>query len=151
MDSLAPLLIALGILWMAGFAFVHFRAVAKASASETWPAVMGRVSRSEVIVEEDRDGEGATWYNPTVAYSYEVAGETLEGSRIRFANMRRGSRKKADEIAARYRVGAPVTVRYNPEKRGEAVLETAKPGPLYLVLAMGGLVFVAVGLLVGSV
>ena len=65
--------------------------------------------------------------------------------------MRRGSRKKAEEIIARYRIGDPVTVRYNPAKPNEAVLETQKPGPIYLILALGGLVFVAVGLAWNSI
>jgi hypothetical protein len=150
MEIVGPLLLAFGFIWMAGFAFVHVRAVGKARASETWPTTIGKVVSSEVLVEENRDGEGSTWYNPVVAYSYSVAGRAFEGSRIRFANMRRGSRRKADEIAGRYRVGTPVTIRYNPEKPGEAVLETQKPGPLYLVLALGGLVFIAVGLLIGA-
>src|SRR5688500_14296273 len=143
MEWLAPLLIALGVVWMAGLAFIHFRAVRKAQASETWPTTIGRIVSSEILVEESRDDEGTTWYNPVVAYSYSVAGRTIEGSRIRFANMRRGSRKKAEEVLAPYRPGAPVTVRYNAGKPEEAVLETCKPGPLYLVLALGGLVFVA--------
>ena len=149
MESIGTLLLILGLLWLAGFVFIHFRAVAKARASETWPTAMGKVSRSEVIVEEDKDGEGSTWYNPVVAYSFNVAGATVQGSRIRFANMRRGSRKKAEEILARYPAGETVTVRYNPEKPSEAVLESQKPGPLYLVMALAGLIFVAVGLLWG--
>ena len=152
MESIGTLLLLFGLLWLGGFAFIHFRAVAKAKASETWPTAMGKLTRSEVVVEEDRDRDGSdtTWYNPVVAYSYEVAGEKILGSRIRFANLRRGSRKKAEEIVARYRAGDNVTVRYNPEKPKEAVLETQKPGPLYLVLAMAGLVFMAVGLILGA-
>jgi hypothetical protein len=150
MDPLAPSLIALGVVWMAGLAFIHVRAVGKAKASETWPTTIGKILSSEVLVEESRDGEGSTWYNPVVAYSYSAAGRTIEGSRIRFGNVRRGSQKKAEAVLANYRPGAPVTVRYNPEKPDEAVLETQKPGPLYLVLALGGLVFIAVGLLVGA-
>ena len=152
MDSIGTLLALFGLLWLAGFAFIHFRAVAKAKASETWPTAMGTLTRSEIVVEEDsdRDGGTTTWYNPVVAYSYNVAGEAIEGSRIRFANMRRGSRKKAEEVLARYRAGDNVTVRYNPEKPKEAVLESQKPGPLYLVMALAGLIFIAAGLLWGS-
>ena len=150
MESPAPSLIAVGVIWMAAFVFLHVRAVRKAKASETWPTTIGKIVSLEVLVEECRDGEGSDWYNPVVAYSYSAAGRTMEGSRIRFGNVRRGSQKKAEAVLASYRVGAPVSVRYNPEKPDEAVLETQKPGPLYLVLALGGLVFVAVGLIVGA-
>src|SRR5688572_706551 len=101
MEIIGPLLLAFGLAWMAGFAFIHFRAVGKARAAETWPTTIGRIVSSEVIVEESRDDEGSTWYNPVVAYSYSVAGRALEGSRIRFANMRRGSRAKAEAIIGR--------------------------------------------------
>jgi hypothetical protein len=152
LESIGTLLALFGLLWLAGFAFIHFRAVAKAQASETWPTAMGTLTRSEIVVEEDSDQDGGTttWYNPVVAYSYNVAGEAIEGSRIRFATMRRGSRKKAEEVLARYRAGDNVTVRYNPEKPKEAVLESQKPGPLYLIMALAGLIFIAFGLLWGS-
>ena len=152
MESIGTLIMLFGLLWLAGFIFIHFRAVSKARASETWPTAMGKLTRSEVLVEEDRDRDGSsrTWYNPVVAYSYSVAGQAIEGSRIRFANMRRGSRKGAEEVLARYRLGDSVTVRYNPEKPNESVLESRKPGPVYLILALGGLVFVIVGWFLNS-
>ncbi len=142
----------LGLAWMGLFAFIHFRAVAKAKASETWPTTSGQVLTSAVVEEEsnDRDGSSTTWYNPAVTYSYNAGTGTLQASRIRFANMRKGSRKKAEEIIARYPVGSTPVVRYNPEKPSEAVLETERPGPLYLVMAAFGLLFVVFGLLWGS-
>lgn len=45
-------MLALGILWVAGFGFAHFRAVGKAKAAQAWPAAAGRVVSSEVV--EDR-------------------------------------------------------------------------------------------------
>jgi hypothetical protein len=37
-------------------------------------------------------------------------------------------------------------VRYNPDRPEECVLETRKPGPIYLVMAAFGLLFVGFGL-----
>ena len=140
--------VALGLLWTAGFAWAHFRAVGKAKAAESWPSTLGKVISSEVRVEEstDRHGGTTTWYNPVVSYSYSAGGRQLHGDRLRFGNPRSGSRKKADEAVARYAVGSSPAVRYNPERPEECVLETAKPGPTYLIMALGGLVFIAVGL-----
>ena len=42
-------LLLLGLLWVAGFGFAHFRAVGKANAAETWPTAAGRVLSSEVV------------------------------------------------------------------------------------------------------
>ena len=152
MDYVGPGLLLLGILWIAGFGFVHYRALAKAKAAETWPVAAGRVVSCEVIEEEstDRDGGTSTWYNPVVTYSYAAGGRELTGRRLRFGNYRSASRKKAEAALVPYPVGASPQVRYNPEKPEECVLETKKPGPIYLVMALFGLLFVGFGLLWGS-
>lgn len=139
--------IAVGLLWMGGFTWAYFSAAGKAKASENWPSTLGKVISSEVRVEESRDRRGgtSTWYNPVVSYSYSAGGQKLHGDRLRFGNPRSGSRRKADEAVARYPVGSSPAVRYNPERPEECVLETTRPGPIYLIMALGGLVFVAVG------
>lgn len=145
-------LLLLGILWMAGFGYAHFRAAAKARAAETWPTATGRVLSSEVVEEEstDREGGSTTWYNPVVTYAYTAGGRELTGRRLRFGNYRSGTRKKAQAALAPYPVGSSPAVRYNPEKPEECVLETRKPGPIYLVMALFGLLFVGFGLFWGS-
>ncbi len=148
MDFVGVAIMLLGLAWIGLFAFIHFRAVAKAKASETWPTTPGKVLSSQVVEEESRDREGgtSTWYNPVVTYSYSAGGGAHQSSRIRFANMRQARRSKAEEIAARYPEGSTPAVRYNPEKPAEAVLESQKPGPLYLAMAAFGLLFVGFGL-----
>ena len=145
-------LVLLGLVWTAGFAWAHVRAVARAKAAETWPAAPGRVVASEVVEEEssDRDGGTTTWYNPVVTYTYSACGRELTGRRLRFGNYRSGSRKKAEAALAPYPVGATPLVRYNPERPEDCVLETRKPGPLYLVMALFGLLFIGFGLMWGS-
>ena len=139
--------ILLGLAWAGGFAFAHFRAAGKAKAAESWPSTLGRVISSEVRVEEgrDRDGDTTTWYNPVVTYSYSAGGRQLQGTRLRFGNPRSASRKKADAAIAPYAVGSSPAVRYNPENPEECVLETRKPSPIYLVMALFGLLFVGFG------
>ena len=148
MEFVGFAILLVGLAWMGLFGFIHLRALAKAKASETWPTTTGKVLSSEVVEEESRDDDGAssTWYNPVVTYSYTAGGGVLQSRRIRFANMRQATRKKAEEIVARYPEGSSPLVRYNPEKPAEAVLETQKPGPLYLVMAAFGLLFVGFGL-----
>ena len=152
MDFVGVAILLLGLAWIGLFGFIHFRAVAKAKASETWPTTAGKVLSSQVIEEESRDREGgtSTWYNPVVTYSYSAEGASHQASRIRFANMRQARRAKAEEIAARYPEGSTPVVRYNPAKPAEAVLESQKPGPLYLVMAAFGLLFVGFGLFWGA-
>ena len=140
-------LIVIGLVWFGALAWAHFRALGKAKAAETWPTAMGKVTGCEIVVEEssDREGGTTTWYNPVVTYAYSVAGRDLTGTRLRFGNYRSASRKKAEAMIAGYGVGTSPAVRYNPERPEECVLETKKPGPVYLVMAAFGLLFVAIG------
>lgn len=134
----------LGLIWVAGFGWAHYRAVGKAKAAETWPTATGRVVSSEVVEEEstDREGGTSTWYNPVVAYAYSAGGRELTGRRLRFGNYRSASRKKAEAAIAPYPPGATPAVRYNPENPEDCVLETRKPGPLYLIMALFGFAFI---------
>lgn len=141
----------LGILWVAGFGYAHFRAVGKAKAAETWPTATGRVLACEVVEEESTDEGTTTWYNPVVTYAYSAGGRELTGRRLRFGNYRSGSRSKAQAALGPYPVGASPAVRYNPEKPEESVLETRKPGPIYLIMALFGLLFIGFGLFWGSI
>lgn len=152
MNMVAVAMILVGVLWVAGFAWVHMRAVGKARAAESWPTAPGRVVSCRVDVEEstDSDGNGSTWYNPVVTYGYTVGDRELQGTRLRFGNYRSASQKKAEAALAPYAVGSAPVVRYNPQKPEECVLETKKPGPLYLVMAAVGLVFVVVGIAIAA-
>ena len=136
-----------GVLWVLGFGYAHYRAASKAKASETWPIASGQVLSCQVIEEEssDREGGTTTWYNPVLAYSYSVAGRDIQGSRLRFGNVRSSSRKKAEAALAAYPAGGTVSVRYNPEKPDECVLESRKPAATYLIMAAIGVFILALG------
>ena len=148
MEWMGGLMLAVGLLWTAGFGYAHFRAVSKAKAAESWPTAMGKVSGCEVVEEESRDREGhtTTWYNPVVSYAFSVGGRQYESRRLRFGNYRSASRKKAEAALAGYCAGGTCNVRYNPQRPDECVLETRRPGPIYLVMGAFGLLFVAFGL-----
>jgi hypothetical protein len=141
-------LVLVGLVWTAAFAFAHFRAVGKAKAAESWPSAMGKVVSCEVVEEEstDREGHTSTWYNPVVSYSYSAGGREYQSTRLRFGNYRSASRKKAEAMLTAYPAGSSPALRYNPENPEECVLETTKPGPIYLVMAVFGLLFVGFGL-----
>ena len=130
-----------GLIWIFGFGYFHYRAASKARASESWPSAAGRILRAQIVVEESSNTEGGTttWYNPLVNYTYAVAGRELEGKRLRFGNVRSTIRKRSEAALAPYAAGAPVSVRYNHEKPEECVLESHKPAATYLILAFPGI------------
>ncbi|HEY1606606.1 MAG TPA: DUF3592 domain-containing protein [Allosphingosinicella sp.] len=140
--------ILVGLLWVLGFGYVHYRAAGKARASESWPSAPGKVLRAEILVEESSSSEGGTttWYNPAVAYSYKVAERELEGKRLRFGNVRGTSRKRAEAVLAPYAQGATIDVRYNPEKPEECVLESHKPAATALILTAAGIPILVLGI-----
>ncbi len=148
MESIGTGILLLGVVWIAGFGYLHARAAGKAKAAASWPSVTGRVIDSTVVQDEssDSDGESTTWYEPVVDYAYMVGEREHRGRRLRFGNYRSTSRQKAEAMLAPYPAGATPNVRYNPERPDESVLETSKPGPIYLVMAAFGLLFVAAGL-----
>jgi hypothetical protein len=147
MNPVGLAIAAFGILWLLGFGYIHYRAASKAKASETWPTASGKMLGCQVVEEERTTGEGGTttWYNPVVNYAYSVAGRDLQGSRLRFGNIRSTSRKKAEACLAPYPSGGTISVRYNPEKPEECVLESHKPAPIYLIMALGGILILALG------
>ena len=128
------------------FLIIGLVAAKRAKAAQSWPTIPGRVLSSQVIEHESTDSEHGTTtvtYEPRVEYEYIVMGQAYTAKRIAFG-ANRFHYKKAEEIAARYPVGAQVNVRYNPDKVKDATLEAnAAGGKLFLIL--GG-VFGAIGL-----
>jgi hypothetical protein len=98
----------------------------KAGASQGWPAVPGTIMVSEVRESRstDEDGHTSIAYYPRVEYSYTVNGAAFTGKQISFGGTLGNSNPSmAQGVIARYPANSPVTVYYNPEKPGDAVLE----------------------------
>jgi hypothetical protein len=143
------LLIGIGVLWIVGFVFSHFRLAGKRRAARDWPTTPGRVLRSEVVVEERAGGvdePDVTVYRPVIEYSYQAGGAERRGARVRYGLGVRDERV-ARRMVGTYPVGAQPPVFVNPHNPDDAVLETGGGGfPILLVMAAGGLVFIAVGM-----
>ena len=133
----------------------------KALASQSWPAVAGTVTESEVKITEHNPGNGmdaeqTTHYKPVVKYQYSVEGMEFTGSRIAFGAMN-SAHSAANAVVARYPAGASVTVRYDPEKPAEAVLVTKTGGGamlmvlgvMFLIFGVGSAVMGLVALVAG--
>ncbi len=118
----------------------------KAKKAESWQTVSGQITASTITENRHRDSDGHTQinYQPLVQYTYEIDGLTYNGGRIAFgANS--FDYNTAQGMAAKYPVGASVTVHYDPAQPGEAVLETKAAGSkVFLII---GIVFAVIGLL----
>ena len=86
--------------------------------SESWLKTPGVVVASRV----EPDPGGLTTH-AEVEYTYTVGTEQRKARNLRWATEYRLLRSSAEAEAARYPVGAPVEVFYDPENHGDAVLE----------------------------
>ncbi|WP_242588305.1 DUF3592 domain-containing protein [Corallococcus macrosporus] len=99
--------------------------------ASSWPTVQGTITRSEV---ETVRSKGIK-YEPKLAYTYSVDGQSYEGSKYRFATFRSSDSGYADDVVARAPLGASVPVYYRPGQPLEALLQPGL-GSLELFLLM---------------
>jgi hypothetical protein len=124
-----PILALLGAVFSV-VAFVRGRRLA--SASMRWPTVAGIITTSGVIEEaiEDKSNDDKSFirkiyrYQVDLRYAYQVGKRDFVGTTANWgATAIYGLRELAEKAAGHYRPGQPVTVYYDPERPGNAVLE----------------------------
>jgi hypothetical protein len=93
------------------------------AAGKAWARTDGEVIASGVDVPATHDSDEEGDCRPTVRYRYTVGGKTHESDRIRFGVETVTTRMFAEQIAAKYPVGARVAVYYDPKRARNAVLE----------------------------
>jgi hypothetical protein len=122
-----------GIFVLAGLVIAVFGLVAlgRAQRSARWAKTDGHITRSEVVV------DGAS-YAPAVVYSYTVAGAQYQGTDITCgAKVSSGDGAYARACTARYQVGAPVAVYFDPDEPTAAVLEPGISRKSFIPLVFG--------------
>lgn len=103
-----------------------------ASASRRWPTVSGTITASGVIEEQIEDTSNNDRsiirmihrYQVDLRYAYQVGKRDFVGTTANWGwTAVYGLRELAEKAASQYRQGQPVTVYYDPEQPGNAVLE----------------------------
>lgn len=123
-----PILALLGAVFGVA-AFVRGRRLA--SASTRWPTAAGIVTNSGVIEEaiEDKGNDDKSFvrktyrYQVDLRYAYQIGKRDFVGNSNWGWTAVYGLRELAEKAASQYRQGQPVTVYYDPEQPGNAVLE----------------------------
>lgn len=95
----------------------------KMAAVSQWPSTMGTVNAS--YLESRYSSEGGSTNYPVVQYSYQIGGQSYQGSKMAPGPEVGGT--GAGKVVARYPAGAQVMVFYNPQNHSEAVLERKAP------------------------
>jgi hypothetical protein len=103
-----------------------------------WPAVRGKIVKSEVESYRDRvggvNGTMLTFYRPVVEYVYQVRGRDYRANQIGVGITTEGSQSYAEAIAAKYPAGREVAVHYDPANPGVAALDNPTGTTWYLLL-----------------
>ncbi len=108
----------LSLIFLIVFPFAVYKAwqnVQMAKASVNWPTTTGRVTASDIKKVVFRR-------QPQITYAYSVNGTPYVSQRVSFAGGYKP--KDVDPVLARYPVGTEVTVAHDPQRPGEATLET---------------------------
>ncbi len=111
------------------------------TAAKSWPAVTGEVVTSTVIQDPDSDDVS---FLATVSYNYTVDSVVYSNDTIYAGYGGSYSKQTAQDLADLYPVGEPVSVLYNPEDPGTAVLQPGTGFSTFLTIAMS-LPFLLIG------
>ena len=140
--TLAMLAAGAGLLLWGGYE------INRAYESRGWPNTQGTITSSYIKKENRKDSNNRykTTYYPKVNYQYQVEGKYYSCNRIAFGGVSGGKRSKAKKVVDRYPSGKKVTVYYNPQDPGVAVLKAGFSwGALFAFLT--GLIFFGVGIM----
>jgi hypothetical protein len=100
--------------------FTGGRKADRAGPRRRWGVAPGRIIESRV--EKRSPVHGKSYQEPVVHYSFEVGGRQFFGNVVEIDAAPARPSSAAKRIVARYRPGAKVNVRYNPDNLGETEL-----------------------------
>ncbi len=120
-------------------------ALIEVAQTETWPSTEGVVLEATVEAESVQTGEiNSTSFYPHVVYHYTVAERQQTGDRITWNNdLSFQSTLQAKEVLADYPVNQAVTVYYNPQNPGQAVLRRGGGESMEILRGLGIIVLAA--------
>ena len=131
----AALAIAFGVAFAVIGAIEWDRAVQSAG----WPTAPGIVTESRAVhTTRSKRGRTTQSWSPRIKYRFEVAGASVEASRVSF-RMGSGSEASVRELVARYPVGSTVTVHHSPEDPALACLDPGAGEWQWAPIALGAL------------
>jgi len=123
------------VLW-AGISWSNLR---QARASASWPSVVGRITRSDVVKETmypgtAKRGTKVAVFTPVVEFAYSVGGQHYTSQQVQFGASVKGEEAMARARAAGYPVGRELPVRYDPAHPATAVLESRIAYPVRTIV-----------------
>ncbi len=141
MKYLRILLLAAGLILIAGSAFFLVRNHLRAAEARAWPSAQGRIVESRIRTIHVQEVGNTGDFMPYVRYDYVVEGRTLHGDTIWLDERRSfGSANVAARELAFLEAGTAIEVKYNPANPGEAALTIEENAwPKIFLLMLGAL------------
>ena len=103
--------------------------------SRDWPCVAGRITESTMQVTRRRR---STRYSPRVSYTYSVMGQAYFGAGTTIgATQGFSSQANVQAQLAKYPLGQPVSVYYDPQRPSQATLEPGATRGAWGTVLMG--------------
>lgn len=102
--------------------------------SRRWPSTTGRILLSDL--HHEWRPMWRTHSAPRILYEYRVDGRRYTGTRVTFGGWLNRTWGRTNRVLSRYRVGAPVSVRYDPNKPRRCTLERRLSRIVWLFLAI---------------
>lgn len=138
MEGCLTTLLVSGLFFVIGVALAAWgwTVLQNARASAEWPTAVGVITGAELDHSSDEDGDS---WQPRVSYRYLAEDVQRTGVTIKFGENSYDSRRTAEEILARYPVGRPVAVYYDPADPETSVLEPGVTAGSYILLAVGSI------------
>ena len=121
------------LLALCGIAFLSLglMLVSDAQNANNWPTAEGTILHSSTFEKKQTSGRKKTFYYPSVIYSYELDGKTIESKRLSLSDMGYKKEEDAKAIAVQYEKGSKHTVYLDPNHDGVSIL---RPGEDHIAL-----------------
>lgn len=111
--------------------------------SAEWPTTEGTVLDARVVREGSK---GESKFRAVVRYSYAVSGQQYESERVSLASSKT-KQSRDEKTVSEYPSGSAVTVHYDPEQPGDALLVIGPSHETVPLAAVGGVLLLMSGFL----
>lgn len=146
MKYLRILLLAAGLILIAGSAFSLVRNHLRAAEARAWPSAQGRIVESRVRTLHAQEVGNTGDFLPDVRYDFVVQGRSYRGDTIWLDERRSfGSANVAARELAFLEAGTAIEVKYNPANPREAVLNIEENAWPKIFVLLAGLLLAGLG------
>lgn len=119
------------------FAYRAVHQIIRASGSNRWPTIEGKVALSKIEVTDTGGDYPHDVFAPIIEYKYTIDGVSKTSRRLAMADINPSGKASAEAVLKRYKVGSAVRVYLSPQDHEMTILEPGVRWPLIGKLVFG--------------